>query len=55
MLIARDLSIQFQTLKSEEQLWIKGYFQTFKSEEQFWIKGPKSRVTKIPSASIKST
>ena len=25
MLITRDLSIRFQTLKSEEQLWIKGY------------------------------
>ena len=39
MLIARDLYIQFQTFKSEEQLWIKGNFQTFKSEEQVWIKG----------------
>ena len=28
MLITRDLSIRFQTLKSEEQLWIKGHFQT---------------------------
>ena len=34
MLTTRHLSIQFQT---------------FKSEEQLWIKGPKSRVTEIPS------
>ena len=39
MLSTRDLSIRFQTLKSEEQLRIKGHFQTFKSEEHLWIKG----------------